>query len=569
MVTAGGHVEPVGAIDRLVQPRQQRRSWGAVESSSAVAAGGPAPVDHAAHANGPPRFHIPQRRAPPGSAHRCGRVRGALGSGHACGDDPRARRSRGARLGRGRPTRCAARARCSSTSPPPRSTAPTCCSGRASTRRRPARREYPRAGVQRASISEVGDGVTGWSVGDEVCALLAGGGYAERVAVPAGQLLPGPAGVDLVTAAALPEVTCTVWSNVFMLAGLRRGERFLVHGGSSGIGTMAIQLAARAGAPVFTTAGTGGQARLLPRARRRRRDQLPRRGLRRAGRRPRPTARGVDVILDNMGAKYLARNVAALAVGGRLVMHRHAGRHARPSSTSARCMTKRGVGARDDAARPAGRPATAARPRSSPPSAHDVWPRRRARRRPPDRRPAAADVAAPPRRTGWSRPASTSARCCSSPRTDRVSSSRTRQVEPSVRPGRRAAVGRGRPPSSRANVPPAGRSDAVHAPAWCRVPSPVDGDEPAVSRPARPPGDGRRRARVPWASRRRSRSRAPRRRRPYARSPAAGGPDGARRRRARRPPPRRPAPAAGGPPPRRAAAAAAAAATRANSPGDG
>src|SRR3954465_10436124 len=108
-------------------------------------------------------------------------------------------------------------------------------------------------------ISEAGDGVTGWSVGDEVCALLSGGGYAERVAVPAGQLLPRPAGVELITAAALPEVTCTVWSNVFLLAGLRKGENFLVHGGSSGIGTMAIQLAARAGARVFTTAGTASK----------------------------------------------------------------------------------------------------------------------------------------------------------------------------------------------------------------------------------------------------------------------------------------------------------------------
>src|SRR5687768_3334416 len=86
--------------------------------------------------------------------------------------------------------------------------------------------------------SEGGREVTGWSVGDEVCALLSGGGYAERVTVPAGQLLPRPAGVELATAAALPEVTCTVWSNVFLLAALRRGENFLVHGGSSGIGTM-------------------------------------------------------------------------------------------------------------------------------------------------------------------------------------------------------------------------------------------------------------------------------------------------------------------------------------------
>ena len=105
-------------------------------------------------------------------------------------------------------------------------------------------------------ISEVGAEVTGWAVGDEVCALLSGGGYAERVAVPAGQLLPRPAGVELATAAALPEVTCTVWSNVFMLAGLRAGEVLLVHGGSSGIGTMAIQLGVRAGARVAVTAGS-------------------------------------------------------------------------------------------------------------------------------------------------------------------------------------------------------------------------------------------------------------------------------------------------------------------------
>jgi putative PIG3 family NAD(P)H quinone oxidoreductase len=105
-------------------------------------------------------------------------------------------------------------------------------------------------------ISELGDGVAGWQVGDEVCALLAGGGYAERVAAPAGQLLPVPAGVDLVEAAALPEAVCTVWSNVFMIAGLRPGETFLVHGGGSGIGTMAIQLAAHVGAHVACTAGS-------------------------------------------------------------------------------------------------------------------------------------------------------------------------------------------------------------------------------------------------------------------------------------------------------------------------
>src|SRR5512139_1368016 len=104
-------------------------------------------------------------------------------------------------------------------------------------------------------IAAVGDGVTGWQVGDEACALLSGGGYAERVAVPAGQLLPVPKGLSLVEAAALPEVACTVWSNVFMLGGLTAGETFLVHGGGSGIGTMAIQLAKAKGARVLCTVG--------------------------------------------------------------------------------------------------------------------------------------------------------------------------------------------------------------------------------------------------------------------------------------------------------------------------
>ncbi|RBY77662.1 NAD(P)H-quinone oxidoreductase [Geodermatophilus sp. TF02-6] len=167
-------------------------------------------------------------------------------------------------------------------------------------------------------VSEVGEGVSGWALGDEVCALLSGGGYAERVAVPAGQLLPRSAGVELATAAALPEVTCTVWSNVFLLAGLRRGEAFLVHGGSSGIGTMAVQLAARAGARVFTTAGTpakldvcrelGAEVTINYRDE----DFVERV-------RAETDGAGVDVVLDNMGAAYLARNVEVLATGGRLV----------------------------------------------------------------------------------------------------------------------------------------------------------------------------------------------------------------------------------------------------------
>jgi putative PIG3 family NAD(P)H quinone oxidoreductase len=168
------------------------------------------------------------------------------------------------------------------------------------------------------TVAALGADVTGWSVGDEVCALLAGGGYAELVAVPAGQVLPVPRGVDLVSAAGLPEVTCTVWANVFMLAGLRAGDVFLVHGGASGIGTMAIQLAHRAGATVLCTAGSEAK---LARCRElgadvtinyRDEDFVARA-------REATSGYGVDVILDNMGAAYLPRNVDALAVGGRLV----------------------------------------------------------------------------------------------------------------------------------------------------------------------------------------------------------------------------------------------------------
>jgi putative PIG3 family NAD(P)H quinone oxidoreductase len=168
-------------------------------------------------------------------------------------------------------------------------------------------------------VREVGADVTDWSVGDEVCALLSGGGYAERVAVPAGQLLPRPSGVELATAAALPEVVCTVWSNVFLRAGLRRGDTFLVHGGSSGIGTMAIQLAARAGARVLTTASTAAKLDVCRELgaevgiNYRDEDFVERVHAATDG-------RGVDVILDNMGATYLAPNVDVLALDGRLVI---------------------------------------------------------------------------------------------------------------------------------------------------------------------------------------------------------------------------------------------------------
>ncbi|MGC4999393.1 NAD(P)H-quinone oxidoreductase [Streptomyces sp. DT195] len=168
-------------------------------------------------------------------------------------------------------------------------------------------------------ITELGPGVSGWSVGDEVCALLSGGGYAQKVVVPAGQLLPVPEGIDLKQAAALPEVACTVWSNVFMLAHLRPGETLLVHGGSSGIGTMAIQLGKAVGARVAVTAGTKEKldfcAELGADILINYRDQDFVTEIERA-----TDGAGADVILDNMGAKYLGRNVEALAVNGRLMI---------------------------------------------------------------------------------------------------------------------------------------------------------------------------------------------------------------------------------------------------------
>ncbi|MEU5384059.1 NAD(P)H-quinone oxidoreductase [Kitasatospora cineracea] len=168
-------------------------------------------------------------------------------------------------------------------------------------------------------IAALGPGVSGWAVGDEVCALLAGGGYAEKVAVPFGQLLPVPEGVDLVTAAGLPEVAATVWSNVFLVAHLRPGETLLVHGGASGIGTMAIQLGKAVGARVAVTAGSPQKlarcaelgADVLVDYREQDFVEVVREATGGAG---------ADVILDIMGAKYLQRNVDALAVNGRLVV---------------------------------------------------------------------------------------------------------------------------------------------------------------------------------------------------------------------------------------------------------
>jgi putative PIG3 family NAD(P)H quinone oxidoreductase len=167
-------------------------------------------------------------------------------------------------------------------------------------------------------VAALGAGVTGWQVGDEVCALLSGGGYATRVAVPAGQLLPVPAGVSLRDAAALPEAACTVWSNVGQLAHLGKGEALLVHGGGSGIGTHAIQLGKALGATVLCTAGTPEK---LDRCRELGADVAINYRTEDFVERVRAeTGGGVDVILDLVGAKYLARNLDALAANGRLAI---------------------------------------------------------------------------------------------------------------------------------------------------------------------------------------------------------------------------------------------------------
>ena len=164
-------------------------------------------------------------------------------------------------------------------------------------------------------IVEIGAGVTDWAPGDRVCALLPGGGYAEYVATPAAHCLPIPEGMALREAACLPETFFTVWTNVFMRGGLRAGERFLVHGGSSGIGTTAIQLAREFGARVFTTVGTADKAEACARLGAERvivyRDEDFVEILTAEG--------GADLILDMVGGLYLPRNLRALADDGRLV----------------------------------------------------------------------------------------------------------------------------------------------------------------------------------------------------------------------------------------------------------
>lgn len=167
-------------------------------------------------------------------------------------------------------------------------------------------------------VSRVGAEVTTSAPGDHVCALIPGGGYAEYVAVDEGLTLPVPESVELVDAAGLPEVAATVWSNVFMFAALRAGETLLVHGGSSGIGSMAIQLAVALGSPVLATAGSDEKVAFC--------ESLGARGINYRSQDfvrfvdEQTAGHGVDVILDMVGGDYLARDIAALAMEGRIMV---------------------------------------------------------------------------------------------------------------------------------------------------------------------------------------------------------------------------------------------------------
>lgn len=176
--------------------------------------------------------------------------------------------------------------------------------------------EYP--GLEcSGTVEAVGKDVTRWKIGDQVCALIGGGGYAEKVAVPTGQVLPIPSGVSLQDAASFPEVACTVWSTIFMTSKLSSGETFLVHGGSSGIGTFAIQMAKCLGVKVFITAGSveklaackelGADVCINYKT-----EDFVTRIKEETG------GKGVDVILDNIGGPYFQRNLDSLNVDGRL-----------------------------------------------------------------------------------------------------------------------------------------------------------------------------------------------------------------------------------------------------------
>ncbi len=164
-------------------------------------------------------------------------------------------------------------------------------------------------------VVAVGAAVSDWSVGDQVCALLPGGGYAEYVACPAAHALPVPKGMSMKEAACLPETFFTVWSNVFMRGGLQAGERFLVHGGSSGIGTTAIQLARAFGARVFATAGSDEKCKACTGLGAERAINYREEDFVEVAK----SEGGMNLILDMVGGSYIPRNIKALAMEGRLV----------------------------------------------------------------------------------------------------------------------------------------------------------------------------------------------------------------------------------------------------------
>lgn len=168
-------------------------------------------------------------------------------------------------------------------------------------------------------IVALGDGVAQWKKGDKVCALLVGGGYGEYCAVPAVQCLPVPEGLSVVEAAALPECVITVWLNAFELGGLKPGERLLVHGGASGIGTTAIQIARALGAIVYTTAGSDEKCRRCIDLGARRAIDYKREDFV-AAIEAEAGAKAIDVILDMVGGDYVMKDARLLAQGGRLVL---------------------------------------------------------------------------------------------------------------------------------------------------------------------------------------------------------------------------------------------------------
>lgn len=167
------------------------------------------------------------------------------------------------------------------------------------------------------TVEQLGEGVTHLKIGNQVCALLSGGGYAEYVSVSAGQVAVVPSGIDVIEAGGIMEVASTVWSNVFMMGKLQHGDTLLVHGGSSGIGTMAIQLAKAFGARVAVTAGNAEKLAFC-------KDLGADIGINYREQDFAEVLRaldaGADVILDNMGAKYLAANIAVLNTAGRLII---------------------------------------------------------------------------------------------------------------------------------------------------------------------------------------------------------------------------------------------------------